>query len=228
MPRRRRPACTSSIRNSFAKRKSAGSTGFAFRSTPRAGPTCRDYKLSPRRTLVSTGRFAEPSWLGVRRSHQARGHSSTRFFLWSSHPALTLCKTALDHERIPLCAPWLHLSCEWKCTEQAPNKRSKLAGGDGPRGSGALCADAHELSFNNGCAGGRVARSLSAMRYASIAPETREVRVFGSSAVGTGRSAMRVESGAQAHAFRIRYLAVYRRGARGWELIAWQSTRLPT
>jgi ketosteroid isomerase-like protein len=66
------------------------------------------------------------------------------------------------------------------------------------------------------------------LRYASVAPEAREVRVFGSSAVVTGRSAMRVESGAQAHAFRIRYLAVYRRGARGWELIAWQSTRLPT
>src|SRR2546430_9743372 len=65
------------------------------------------------------------------------------------------------------------------------------------------------------------------LRYASIAPEAREVRVVGSSAVVTGRSAMRVEASGQVHAFRIRYLAVYRRGARGWELIAWQSTRLP-
>jgi len=65
-----------------------------------------------------------------------------------------------------------------------------------------------------------------ALRYVSIAPEAREVRVFGSSAVVTGRSAMRVEAEGQAHAFRIRYLAVYRHGARGWELIAWQSTRL--
>jgi len=38
---------------------------------------------------------------------------------------------------------------------------------------------------------------------------------------------MRVEASGQVHAFRIRYLAVYRRGAHGWELIAWQSTRLP-
>ena len=67
-----------------------------------------------------------------------------------------------------------------------------------------------------------------ALRYASIAPEAREVRVFGSSAIVTGQSAMRVEAGGQAQAFRIRYLAVYRHGVRGWELIAWQSTRLPT
>ena len=67
-----------------------------------------------------------------------------------------------------------------------------------------------------------------ALRYASIAPEAREVRVFASGAIVTGRSAMRVEARGQAHTFRIRYLAVYRRGARGWELIAWQSTRLPT
>lgn len=66
------------------------------------------------------------------------------------------------------------------------------------------------------------------LRYAAIVPEVREVRVDGAIAVVAGRSAMRVESGGQAYAFRIRYLAVYRHGARGWELIAWQSTRLPT
>ena len=45
-----------------------------------------------------------------------------------------------------------------------PNMRSKLAGDDRSKGSGALCAGAHELSFNNGCGGGRFARSLSAIR----------------------------------------------------------------
>ena len=48
-----------------------------------------------------------------------------------------------------------------------PNKRLKLAGGDRSRGSGVLCVGRHELSFNNGCAGGRVARSVSAIRYAA-------------------------------------------------------------
>ena len=45
-----------------------------------------------------------------------------------------------------------------------PNKRLKLTGGDRFKGGGVLCAGAHELSFNNGCAGVRVARSLSAIR----------------------------------------------------------------
>jgi len=45
-----------------------------------------------------------------------------------------------------------------------PNKRLKLAGGDRFKGSRVLCAGAHELSFNYRCAGGRVARSLSAIR----------------------------------------------------------------
>ena len=47
---------------------------------------------------------------------------------------------------------------------QLPNKRLKLAGGDRFKGSGALCAGAHELSFNYMARGERVARSLSAIR----------------------------------------------------------------
>jgi len=45
-----------------------------------------------------------------------------------------------------------------------PNMRLKLPGGDRPKGSGVLCAGAHELSFSDGCASARVARSLSAIR----------------------------------------------------------------
>jgi len=45
-----------------------------------------------------------------------------------------------------------------------PNKRLNLAGGDRSKGSGVLCADAHELSFNYTALGGRVARTLSAIR----------------------------------------------------------------
>jgi len=44
------------------------------------------------------------------------------------------------------------------------NKRLKLTGGARFKGSGVLCAGAHELSFNHRCAGERVARSLSAIR----------------------------------------------------------------
>ena len=45
-----------------------------------------------------------------------------------------------------------------------PNMRLKLAGGARSKGSGALCADVHELSFPYSCASERVARSLSAIR----------------------------------------------------------------
>ncbi len=44
-----------------------------------------------------------------------------------------------------------------------PNMRLKLPGGDRSKGI-VLCADTHELSFNDSCACGRVARSLSAIR----------------------------------------------------------------
>ena len=50
--------------------------------------------------------------------------------------------------------------------------------------------------------------SSGALRYASIAPEGRQVRLLDSTAIVTGRSAMRVESGGRVAAFRIRYLAV--------------------
>ncbi len=49
-----------------------------------------------------------------------------------------------------------------------PNKRLKLAGGDRLKGSGLLCPGRHELSFNDAARGGRVARSLSAIRWAAI------------------------------------------------------------
>ena len=45
-----------------------------------------------------------------------------------------------------------------------PNMRLKLPGGDRSKGSGVLCAGAHELSFNDTARGGGVARSLSAIR----------------------------------------------------------------
>ena len=48
--------------------------------------------------------------------------------------------------------------------EPLPNKPLKLTGGDRSKGSGVLCAAGHELLFNDRSAGGRVARSLNAIR----------------------------------------------------------------
>ncbi len=47
---------------------------------------------------------------------------------------------------------------------RTPNKRLKLAGGDRPKGSGVLCAWWARTVVHHACAGGRVARSLSAIR----------------------------------------------------------------
>ena len=74
-------------------------------------------------------------------------------------------------------------------------------------------------------------RSLGSgeLHYRSIAPTERAVRWMGADgAVVVGRSNMKVEAGGQLRAFSIRYLAVYRREADGWQLLAWQSTLLPS
>ena len=66
------------------------------------------------------------------------------------------------------------------------------------------------------------------LRYKSIAPSERGVRFVGAdAAVVVGRSRMQVESAGQLRAFSIRYLAVYQRADGAWQLVAWQSTRLP-
>ena len=71
--------------------------------------------------------------------------------------------------------------------------------------------------------------SSGTLKYRVIWPDARDVRVYGTIALVVGLARMRVESAGQSHFFRIRYLAVYRRGGtQGWELMAWQSTRLPT
>ena len=65
------------------------------------------------------------------------------------------------------------------------------------------------------------------LRYRSIEPTERVVRLMGADgAVVVGRSNMRVEAGGPLRVFSIRYVAVYRREADGWRLLAWQSTLL--
>jgi hypothetical protein len=73
-------------------------------------------------------------------------------------------------------------------------------------------------------------RSLASgeLRYKSIAPTERTVRFVGAdAAVVGGRSSMQVESVGRLHRFSIRYLAVYQRAGAAWQLVAWESTRLP-
>jgi len=50
------------------------------------------------------------------------------------------------------------------CRRVLPNMRLKLPGAYRSRGTGVLCAGAHELTLNDTARGGGVARSLSAIR----------------------------------------------------------------
>ena len=65
------------------------------------------------------------------------------------------------------------------------------------------------------------------LRYGLIQPSEARVRLLGSAAVVTGTSQMGVRVGTRQLRFWIRYLALYELGKSGWELVAWQSTRLP-
>jgi ketosteroid isomerase-like protein len=67
------------------------------------------------------------------------------------------------------------------------------------------------------------------LRYKSIIPIERTVRLLGAEVAAViGRSNMQVEAGGQVRAFTIRYVAVYQHSPEGWQLVVWQSTRLPS
>jgi ketosteroid isomerase-like protein len=66
-----------------------------------------------------------------------------------------------------------------------------------------------------------------ALIYRSIEPEEVAVRVYGETAVVTGRAVMRVENRGQALVLPVRFTSVYVRREGLWRLAAWQSTRLP-
>ena len=66
------------------------------------------------------------------------------------------------------------------------------------------------------------------IKYEQIEPADIVVRVYGRTAVVTGRSTMHVRSGGQAQAFQIRFIEVDVLRDGRWLMIAWQTTRLPT
>lgn len=65
------------------------------------------------------------------------------------------------------------------------------------------------------------------LRYLGAEPESVEVRIYGSTAIAEGLSRMRVRSASGESAFTIRFLEAYVRRRSRWELVAWQSTRVP-
>jgi ketosteroid isomerase-like protein len=62
------------------------------------------------------------------------------------------------------------------------------------------------------------------LRYRSVEPADVRVRIYGHTAVTTGRSRMAVTSAGADREFEIRYTAVYAANAGRWQLVSWQST----
>ena len=65
------------------------------------------------------------------------------------------------------------------------------------------------------------------LRYRAIEPSEQTVRVFGDTAIVTGRAQLRVTSGGKPLGFWVRFTEVWVRANNAWQLAAWQSTRLP-
>ena len=63
--------------------------------------------------------------------------------------------------------------------------------------------------------------------YISVTPRDVEVRVYGDVAVMTGLARMQGAAGDKPVEFTIRFLDVSRRAGESWQLVAWQSVRLP-
>ena len=69
--------------------------------------------------------------------------------------------------------------------------------------------------------------TLGQLSYKAIIPEARAVRVYSGVGLVTGTARMEITARGQDAHFRIRYLAVYIRAQDRWQMVAWQSTRVP-
>jgi hypothetical protein len=63
--------------------------------------------------------------------------------------------------------------------------------------------------------------------YQSIRPEDRKVRIYGATGVVTGRVQMQANLNGQDMNIHLRYTEVYVKRKEQWQLVSWQSTRLP-
>lgn len=96
---------------------------------------------------------------------------------------------------------------------------------------GALLADDLIYTHSSGVADNKAAY-LEALRsgktrYVSIAPETTNVRIFGDTAIINGRIKAMVESGGQKNDLNLSYLCAWVRRGGTWQMVAWQSARIP-
>ena len=77
-----------------------------------------------------------------------------------------------------------------------------------------------KASFIESIASGR-------LDYREATPERLEARLFGDVAVLTGTARIRVQVKDQPLALHIRFTDVYVKRPAGWQMVAWQATKLP-
>jgi len=70
--------------------------------------------------------------------------------------------------------------------------------------------------------------SSSDMKYESIKPYDIRVRVYNDTAIAAGRASIKIKAHGEEESFEICYLDVYAKQEARWQMIAWQSSRLPT
>ena len=63
--------------------------------------------------------------------------------------------------------------------------------------------------------------------YRSVEPRETQVRFFGDTAVTNGAAAMHVSAGERQIIMEILFTEVYQKNAGKWQLVSWQSTRIP-
>lgn len=66
-----------------------------------------------------------------------------------------------------------------------------------------------------------------ALRYRAIEPSETVVRTYGPVAIVTGRAKVKVTSSGNDRELEMRYTSVYRNTGNRWQLVSWQSTRVP-
>ena len=65
------------------------------------------------------------------------------------------------------------------------------------------------------------------LNYESISTDSVRVRVYAAAAVVTGQAAVKIKVNGQAKNLQIRFIDVYVKRDDHWQMVAWQSTRLP-
>jgi uncharacterized protein (TIGR02246 family) len=65
------------------------------------------------------------------------------------------------------------------------------------------------------------------IQYKAILPEALDVRTYGDTAVVTGKGTFKVRMQGEDRSLQLRFTDVYVRRGGTWQMVAWQSTRLP-